>query len=254
MSGRLSHRDLTILGAVLVLGVAAALWWLLVAPARSDAADRGAQLAAVEHEVNQLNDTLARLRDAEPGAARRTAERLRLAKALPGDLQVPAVILQLQRTAERAGVEFTALASGASASLGAVTGTEFQLTVTGRFHDVDDFLYRMHALVTVTDAGDPEIEGRLIAVRTISLNPAAGSDRTGLRAGDRVTALMTVVAYSAPTDGDPAATSARNAPGTTTPATTTPATTTPSTTDTAPGPAAAPAPAGDGTAAVGDGG
>lgn len=247
MTGRLSHRDLTILGAVLIVGIAAALWWLLVAPARSDSAEQGARLAAVEREINGLNDSLGRLRDAEPGAARRTAERLRLAKAVPAGAQVPAALVQLQRTADRAGVEFTSVTAGAVTPLGTLTGRDFELVVTGRFHDVDDFLYRLHALVTVSRAGAPSIEGRLIAVRDVSLTPAGDGGRTTLGAGERVTAQLSVVAYSAPADGAPEAASTQ-APSTTTP--TTPAD--PATT--APSPAASPQPAqADGVAEGGTG-
>lgn len=236
MTGRLSHRDLTILGAVLVLGIAAALWWLLVSPARSDSAERGEQLAAVEREINGINDTLDRLRAAEPGAARRTAQRLRLAKALPAGADTAGAILQLQRAADLAGVELTTITVGAIAPQGAVTAHELAVIVTGRFHDVDDFLYRVHALVSVNAAGNPSIEGRLIAVRDIKLTPVQGKDTTTLGSGERLTAELTVLAYSAPADGSPAAVSAPvTAPATASAGAAAPSTATAPATTSAPG-------------------
>jgi len=104
MTGRLARRDMVILGVVVVLALAAAMWWLLVAPARDDVRSRQGQLTAVTREVNAMRDTVDRLRAEEPGAARRTAERLRLAKACPPGAP-PGALVQLQELADRAGVE-----------------------------------------------------------------------------------------------------------------------------------------------------
>ena len=213
MTGRLSRRDMLILGGVVVLALAAALWWLVVAPARSDVSSREGRLAVVTREVNAMRDTVDRLRAEEPGAARRTAERLRLAKALPTGEHTPGAMVQLQDLADRAGVELTSIAAAGGGDYGLLRGSEFELTVTGRFHDVDDFLYRMHNLVSLDQRGRPQIDGRLFALRTVAIVPTGeGAGRSALGPDDPVTATVATVAYSAPPDAAADATSATPTP------------------------------------------
>lgn len=210
--GRLSVRDTVLLILVLAAATAAGLWWFLVAPARADVADRDRELTALTRDVNQITDTIRRLRAEEPDASRRTAERLRLAKALPVGDQVPAAIVQLEHLAGRSGVRFVALTAQGSSSFGTLRGSEFEIRVRGRFHDVDDFLYRVHHQVRLDQNDRPVIGGRLLALRTVALAPVAaggegaeGVDPAPTRLGDRteVEATLMVVAYSAGRDSGP---------------------------------------------------
>ncbi len=155
-----------------------------------------------------MRDTVDRLRAEEPGAARRTAERLRLAKACPPGAP-PGALVQLQELADRAGVELTTIAAAGSGEYGLLRGSEFEMTVTGRFHDVDDFLYRMHNLVSLDERGRPVIGGRLFALRTVAVAPTGdGAGRSALDPDDPVVATVAAVAYSAPADAAPDAASA----------------------------------------------
>ncbi|MEQ8833122.1 MAG: type 4a pilus biogenesis protein PilO [Miltoncostaeaceae bacterium] len=213
--GRLSTRDTVLLILVLAAASAAGLWWFLVAPARADVAERDRDLTAITREVNQITDMVARLRDEEPDASRRTAERLRLAKALPVDDQVPAAIVQLEHLAGRSGVRFVAISAQGGASYGTLSGSEFEVRVRGRFHDVDDFLHRVHNQVRLDQNDRPVIGGRLLALRTVALTPV-GAGGEGVEGGDAATevrttlddrtevvATLVVVAYSAGRDGAP---------------------------------------------------
>jgi hypothetical protein len=208
MSARLSPRALALLAAAAAVAALGAAWWLYASPARQDAADRGAELAALTREVNALSDTVTRLRADRPEAAARTAERLRLAKALPVDAQVPGAMVQLQHLAARSGVELTAITAGGTTAYGGIGGIELELRVTGRFHDVDDFLYRLHHQVQLDQRHNPVVRGRLFALRSLSLSTeGAGADEgeAEARVGRRtaVSAVMGVVAFTAPTDGSP---------------------------------------------------
>lgn len=204
---RLARRETMLLGAVLALAGLGVLWWLWIAPARSDVADTRQELSGLTAEVYDLNDTVTRLRAAEPGAARRTAERLRLAKALPATDQVPAAVLQLQRLATRSGVRLHSLRSSGANMYGQIRTVEYSMEIRGRFHDVDDFMYRMHHQVRLDDQQRPQIEGRLLAVKDLTLAPVNRSRRGSSTIADRdlVQGTMVVVAYSAPADQDASA-------------------------------------------------
>lgn len=210
--GRLSTRDTVLLILVLAAAAAAGLWWFLVAPARAEVADRERELTAITREVNQITDMVGRLRAEEPEASRRTAERLRLAKALPVGDQVPAAIVQLEHLAARSGVRFVAISAQGAANHGTLRGNEFEIRVRGRFHDVDDFLHRVHNQVRLDQNDRPVIGGRLLALRTVALAPVGaeggeGEDaeivRTALGDRTQVVATLVVVAYSASRDGGP---------------------------------------------------
>jgi hypothetical protein len=258
---KLSTRDLVllaILGAVAVLG---GIWWFVVKPASAELDAQRDQLAQITTESNALRDTVERLSTSSKGESRRTAERLRLSKALPDSTQAPGVVVQLQRLADRANVELTSIKTNQFSDFGSIRGTEFEVKVTGRFFDVDDFLYRLHRQVEVDGRDRPVVGGRLFATTSVDLTLAQSTTATGgpIEDDDEVVATLKVLAFSsAPAGGSapaPAATGTpvaatpapSTAPASSEPATAPPAATTqPSTTTTAP--AAAPAPAGGSSA------
>ena len=208
MRARLSGRAGIATLAVAFLALAAVLWWAWLSPARDLVAERDSQLRDTTVEANHLHDTVTRLRAERPAAAARTAERLRLAKALPADEQVPAALVQLQDLADRSGVEIRSISARGAVAYGELSGTGFEIAVSGRFHDVDDFLYRLHNQVTVDERRRPVVTGRLFALRTVALsvgadNQAGGSGAARVVAGTAVTATVEVIAYMAPVDGGP---------------------------------------------------
>ena len=112
------------------------------------------------------------------GEAKRTAERLRLSKALPEGTEAPGVVVQLQRLADRANVELTSIKTNSFSDYGSIRGTEFEVRVTGRFFDVDDFLYRLHRQVAVDEKDRPIVGGRLFATTSVDLTLDQGTAGT----------------------------------------------------------------------------
>lgn len=232
---KLAKRDLILLAILGVVAVLGGLWWFVIKPADSDLSARRDELAQIQSENNGLRDTVARMAGSTQSEARRAADRLRLAKALPETTQAPAVVVQLQRLADRANVELTSIKTDSYSDYGTIRATQFEVRVTGRYFDVDDFLYRLHRQVEVNDRDRPVVGGRLFATTAVDLSlsqtlqPVAGGP---IGKNDRVVATLTVVAFSnAPAGAAPASPASTpgspvSAPTTTAPATTTPATTT----------------------------
>ena len=229
------------IGVAIAVVLAAAGWFLLVSPQRSHAAELDVQVAAVEDQINAARVAKLQVDDLQPI---RAADLFRLSKAMPSDIDISGVLLELSRIAKETGITFKSIVPGATASLTSFRVQPIELTFEGDFYSLSDFLYRVRSLVGV-DSGRLNAKGRLFTI-----------DKLAFTEGDegfpQVAAALTVSAYlygTGPTVGAPAAPPASTPPPATTDTTAT--TTTPTdTTGTATTPAPeTPPPAAAGTAA-----
>ncbi len=100
---------LTALACVLVL---VAGFLVLVKPQHSKAAAVQAQTATVQGEIQSLRAQLARLQEESRGLAAQQAALARLAQQLPGNPQLPTLLVKLDAAAKSAGVELVNVAPG----------------------------------------------------------------------------------------------------------------------------------------------
>jgi len=196
----LSNRDKILLVVVLAAAVVAGGWYFLIRPAQEDVSAKQEQLEAVESEVGQRNDEVARLSASPESHTAKTVERLWLAKAVPVSDQTPGAVVELQRLADRSGVELAAIRTTTRTAYGPLEGTSYEVDIIGRFYNVDDFLYRIHAQVELDRGDTPEIEGRLYATTKVDIGLEAqlgtgASPGTQLAPDDVVRATVTVVAF-----------------------------------------------------------
>src|SRR5215213_9151589 len=91
----------------------------------------------------------------------------------------PGAVVQLQRLADRANVELTSIKTNTYSDYGSIRGTEFEIRVTGRFFDVDDFLYRLHRQVAVNEKDRPVVGGRLFATTSVDLTLQQDGESNG---------------------------------------------------------------------------
>src|SRR5262245_33146284 len=161
----------------------------------------------------------------DKGEAKRTAERLRLSKALPENTETPGVVVQLQRLADRSNVELTSIKTNTYSDYGSIRGTEFEVKVTGRFFDVDDFLYRLHRQVAVDEKDRPIVGGRLFATPSVDLTLQQDGESNGTsgapKGEDKALGTIKVVAFSSVPGGAAAGTSVAPTEAVAAPATTT---------------------------------
>jgi hypothetical protein len=213
---KMTKRDQILVAAVAAIAIIGGFYWFVVKPAKADLGTQRDPLSAVQTEANDLRDTIDRMAATEKGESKRTAERLRLSKALPETTEAPGVVVQLQRLADRANVELTAIKTNTYSDYGSIRGTEFEIRVTGRFFDVDDFLYRLHRQVAVNEKDRPIVGGRLFATTSVDLtlqqDGAANGAGGAPKGGDQVDGTIKVVAFSSVPGGAAAGTSV--APGT----------------------------------------
>ena len=227
---KVSKRDLILLAVLGAVAIVGGFYWFAVKPAKADLSAQRTQLSQVQSETGDLRDTLSRLQAGTTSAAKLSSDRLRLSKALPENVETPGIVVQLQRLADRANVELTSIKTNSFSDYGAIRGTEFEVRVTGRFFDTDDFLYRLHRQVAVDSKDRPIVGGRLFATTSVDLTlDQSDAGTTGpLKDDDIVVATIRVVAFSSVPGGSASAaasvapTTAVAAPTTTTTSTATP--------------------------------
>ena len=109
---------------------------------------------------------------------------------------------------DRANVELTSIKTNSFSDYGSIRGTEFEVRVTGRFFDTDDFLYRLHRQVAVDEKDRPIVGGRLFATTAVNLtlDQSEGSTSGPLADDDKVVATIKIVAFSSVPGGAASAT------------------------------------------------
>ena len=205
---KLSKRDslvLIVFGLVAVLG---GLYWFYVKPAKAELSTKTGQVTEAQDNVDQLQSQLNTLTAAaKKPVTRFVGDELRLAKAYPYSTDIPIAILQLEAVAKAAHVKLGDATPDAGTDYAGVTGTAFNIAVSGKFFEVQDFIYRLHNQVHLESPGGPlVINGRLLAVTKADLSPESeATDVTGATSVQKVKATITVVAFSRAASGAPAA-------------------------------------------------
>ena len=204
---------LAVTGGVLVLALA---WLVLIGPKQRHISDLRRQESATRAQISEDLARAAAARGATGASAIKTVDVYKLNKAMPSTTDMPDLLLELDQTAQAAGVSLDSMGFGPPAPSADGTYSSIQITVQakGNFYALTDFLYRLRNLVYVRD-GALQASGRIFSVGVFALSPAQKN----------LSAQITLDTYLY--DSADIGTTTPAAPGTTTPATTT-TTTTPS--------------------------
>jgi Tfp pilus assembly protein PilO len=143
----------------------AAMWFLLVAPQQSKAAELDKEIGVAQADLSQRRIALAR-----PSAAVKVtaSDLFRLTKALPNEAGMSEILLDVNRLAGKNALDFRSIAPA-----GAVLGTGYLeqpsvVIVQGRFADISRFLGDLRTLVTVRK-GRLDTRGRLYSVSQVEM-------------------------------------------------------------------------------------
>src|SRR5207244_11928384 len=77
------------------------------------------------------------------------ADVYRLATAMPGETDMPDLILQLSQLARDTGIRFDSMSPQPPSAVGSYSALPISITLNGNFYNLADFLYRLRALVSV---------------------------------------------------------------------------------------------------------
>jgi Tfp pilus assembly protein PilO len=212
------------LAGLAIVALAVAGWFLLVRPKRADAASYTVRVADVRKEIS---DRRAASTSRQARVAVKTADLFKLAKVMPADEDMAAILLQLNEVATDAGIVFESITPQAAVGAEGFRALPITLVFRGNFYTLSDFVFRLRQLVQVRD-GELTATGQLFSIDTLSFTEDTDRRFPSIRAE------LTVQAFVF--GGLPAPAGTAGEPGTSTETTTTPATdtTTTGTTDTTP--------------------
>jgi Tfp pilus assembly protein PilO len=162
----LSPRAQLALAAGAVLVWALVLWFLVVAPKQSEAAQLSEEVVAAEL---RFADAQLQARSPRPTSGPRVSDVLRLAKAMPSSADQAGLVLELDRLARSSGVTIGSITPREpEVGAGGATTIPVVVTATGSYRQITRFLQRTRALVRL-QRGSVRAKGRLLTMQAIEL-------------------------------------------------------------------------------------
>jgi cobalamin biosynthesis Mg chelatase CobN len=230
----MTSRDRMVLIAVIVIAVLGGAWMLLVSPARKQANELNAQVAAAQAQLVSAEGKVSSARAAQSEYASAYASVVSLGKAVPPSQEVPALIDQLTQASKAKSVDFSAIsASGAATSSGAApsssaatsssaaasssagassgaatsagstasfTSLPFSFTFSGSYFDLEHLFRQLTDFANLTPSGDLQVSGRLLTINSVSLSLGGGSESGAKATGanQQLTGSINATAYVLP--------------------------------------------------------
>jgi hypothetical protein len=179
----------TLIVALVALGAVFGYWKVELAPKRAEAAKLEQEVATQEAQLAQTQSLIATYQGARDDYKDNYAKVVRLGKAVPSDDDTRSLVVQLDATAKRSGVDFDTLninggaGSGGAASsatnvipgamnAGGFSAMPFSFSFSGDFATLGNFFSRLERFVSLK--GDEiAVNGRLMRVERIALTPSS---------------------------------------------------------------------------------
>jgi Tfp pilus assembly protein PilO len=108
----ISERDRKILMLIIPLVVLAGYWFLILGPKRDEASVAADELAQQEQRLDTAKAAAEQAKSAQNAFESDFTEVVRLGKAIPASVDMPSLIVQLDRAAEGTDIHFTKIATG----------------------------------------------------------------------------------------------------------------------------------------------
>jgi Tfp pilus assembly protein PilO len=108
----LTDRDRKLVIALVPLMVLGAFWFLLLSPKRQDATTAADELTRQEERLDAARAAATAASNAKTGFESDYAEIVRLGKAIPTNVDMPSLLVQLDRAAHGTGIRFTGVTTG----------------------------------------------------------------------------------------------------------------------------------------------
>ena len=175
---RARGREIYIITAVVAIVLIVAWYFLLFSPTQRKLSDLDQQVQSAQSSLDIAKQEVVKLESYKKTAPQSRAEIVRLGKMLPESEGIPGLIIELSKTADASGVAVTSIARGTTTA-GSPFGIQtLNLQVTGRYFDVEDFLYRLEEYVAFRNASF-RVTGRLLQVTQLSIAASTASGTGG---------------------------------------------------------------------------
>jgi Tfp pilus assembly protein PilO len=198
--------------AVVALGAVGGYWKLVLAPKREQAAELEQQVLTQEAQLAQTQNLITTYEGAREAYKTNYATVVRLGKAVPTDDDTRSLVVQLDASAKRSGVDFDTIninggGGGSSADGGKVipgavnAGTfsamPFSFSFSGDFATLGSLFSRLERFVSLKN-DKLAVSGRLLRVESIQLTSGEGG-------WPALSAQVGASAYVVPEAADPGA-------------------------------------------------
>jgi Tfp pilus assembly protein PilO len=207
----MTGRDRAVLIVVVVAAILGAAWILVVSPERQKAAHLNTKVAEAQAELTSAEDKVSSARAAQSQYASAYASLVSLGKAVPPSEEVPSLIEQLTSASDQKSVDFSSItdsstgsssASGASTpaaatAAGGFTELPFTFVFEGSYFDLEHLFNQLAHFATLNDAGDLQVNGRLLTIQSVRLAPASTTAESG-KPSNELTGSITATAYVQP--------------------------------------------------------
>lgn len=206
----MKKRDISILIGLGVVVLMVAWYFLIIGPKRDDISKADSELKTEKEKYDDDSARIKRIDDERSASKQTSGELLKLNKLVPVDSQVPSLIVELQQSANEAGIDFMKIEPG-----NAVAGTEgnaiipMELQFQGKFFDVNDFLYRVENYARM-EGNDINVSGRLISVVALKMAEPDTEPFPNVLATLQINAYMTSAVPPAKTKSKASETSSQN--------------------------------------------
>ena len=175
---RARGREIYIITAVVAVVLIVAWYFLLFSPKQRELSDLDQQVQSAQSALTVAQQEVVKLESYKKTAPQSRAEIVRLGKMLPTSEGVPGLIIELTKTAEASGVTVTSIARG-TVTAGSPFGIQtLTLQISGRYFDVEDFLYRLEEYVAFRNASF-RVTGRLLQVQNLTLTASTTEATSG---------------------------------------------------------------------------
>jgi hypothetical protein len=213
----MTRRDRLVIIGFAAAAVLGAVWFLLVAPERQQAASLQKQVIAAASQLQNAESSAQSAQGAQARYSAAYASIVSLGKAVPANEQVPSLMYQLAQASNQKNVDFSSIVAGggsasspskgAAASPGAATAAAttagftqmpFTFIFTGTFSNLYDMFSQLNNSTVRTASGGLRVSGRLLTVQEVKLAPEAGEQKPGNAKSAKLTGTITATAYVLP--------------------------------------------------------
>jgi Pilus assembly protein, PilO len=207
---KLPRRAVPVLLGVGLLLVALIGWFAVVSPQRSHAKRLQAEIDSTRSQVLVLRAAQNEKRPTEQLV--KVADLFRLSKAVPDEVRMPDIILELSKVAGQAGIAFDSISPGPPVAQAGYEVLPVNVVFQGNYFTLSDVLYRLRNLVEVHN-GNLVSTGRLFDIDQVAFQQGGQGFPT-------LQASLTIDAFVYTGLPDPSATTSTTPTGSTTTTTT----------------------------------
>jgi len=185
----MTTRDRLVLMGLVMLGLLAAGWLLVVSPERNKAAQLDGQVSAAKTLLATAQTQLSEAQGAQAQYSTAYSSIVRLGQAVPADQQVPSLVYELDQASNGKNVEFNSITStpppasassapaAAAATAAASSGftqMPFTFVFEGTFVDLYHLLNQVQGFTVQSANGTVQVSGRLLTIQNASLELPSG--------------------------------------------------------------------------------